>query len=86
MRFPDGDVFSGHPVRLEDTPGHWWRSGPAMGQDTMAVLGDCPGFEPGEVDALITDGAAFTAAEPDHTLRRPYIDYVEVLGVHRAAP
>ena len=33
-RFPDGDVFSGHPIRLGAEPGRWWRAGPSMGEDT----------------------------------------------------
>ena len=37
-RFADGDVFSGHPIHLGDTPGEWWRAGPSMGQDTVATL------------------------------------------------
>jgi len=83
MRFPDGDVFSGHPIRLSETPGHWWRAGPSMAQDTIEVLTKRAGLSVDEVDALIACGAAFTEAEPELTLRRPYIDYAEILGVHR---
>jgi benzylsuccinate CoA-transferase BbsF subunit len=85
-RFPDGDVFSGHPIRLEDTPGHWWRAGPSMGEDTVEVLTKRTGLSSDEVDNLLTTGAAFTAAAPEQTLRRPYIDYAEILGVRRTAP
>jgi benzylsuccinate CoA-transferase BbsF subunit len=83
MRFPDGDVFSGHPIRLGDTPGRWWRAGPAMGQDTVEVLTKRAGLSTDEVDALLASGVAFTEAAPEQTLRRPYIDYAEILGVHR---
>ena len=82
-RFPDGDVFSGHPIRLSDTPGHWWRAGPSMGQDTVEVLTKRAGFSADEIDALLASGVAFTEAMPEQTLRRPYIDYAEILGVHR---
>jgi benzylsuccinate CoA-transferase BbsF subunit len=83
MRFPEGDAFSGHPIRLADTPGQWWRSGPTMGQDTVEVLTGRAGLAPDDVDALLASGAAFTAALPEQTLRRPYIDYAEILGVRR---
>jgi benzylsuccinate CoA-transferase BbsF subunit len=86
MRFPDGDAFNGHPIRLLDTPGHWWRAGPSMGQDTIEVLTKRAGLAPEEIDALLASGAAFTEAEPEVTLRRPYIDYAEILGMHRTAP
>jgi benzylsuccinate CoA-transferase BbsF subunit len=85
-RFPDGDAFNGHPIRLSETPGRWWRAGPSMGEDTVAVLTERAGLTPAEVDALVASGAAYTAADPDTTLRRPYIDYAEVLGLHRIAP
>ena len=86
MRFPDGDAFNSHPIRLQDTPGHWWRAGPSMGQDTIEVLTKRAGMSPEEIDALMACGAAFTEAEPEVTLRRPYIDYAEILGMHRPAP
>lgn len=86
MRFPEGDVFSGHPIRLSETPGQWWRAGPSMGQDTVEVLTKRAGLAPEHVDALLACGVAFTEADPEHTLRRPYIDYAEILGMHRAAP
>jgi benzylsuccinate CoA-transferase BbsF subunit len=86
MRFPEGDAFSGHPIRLGQTPGHWWRAGPSMGQDTVEVLEKFGGLSPADVDALIASGAAFTAAQPERTMRRPYTDYAEVLGVRRTAP
>jgi benzylsuccinate CoA-transferase BbsF subunit len=82
-RFPDGDVFSGHPIRLMDTPGHWWRAGPTMGQDTVEVLTRHAELAPADVEQLVASGAAFTAAEPERTLRRPYIDYAEALGLRR---
>jgi benzylsuccinate CoA-transferase BbsF subunit len=82
-RFPEGDVFSGHPIRLAETPGHWWRAGPSMGEDTVEVLTRHAGLAADEVDTLVAAGAAFTAARPDETLRRPYIDDAEVLGVRR---
>jgi len=83
LRFPDGDVFSGHPIRLGETPGRWWRAGPAMGQDTVEVLTKRAGLSTDEVDALLASGVAFTEAAPEQTLRRPYIDYAEILGIHR---
>ena len=85
MRFPDGDMFSGHPIRLTETPGHWWRAGPSMGQDTLEVLTTFGGLAPTDVDGLVASGAAFTEAVPEQTLRRPYIDYAEILGVDRTA-
>jgi benzylsuccinate CoA-transferase BbsF subunit len=81
LRFPDGDVFSGHPIRLSETPGRWWRAGPTMGEDTASVLVDKAGLSEAEVEALVASGAAYTAAEPEQTLRRPYIDYAEALGL-----
>jgi crotonobetainyl-CoA:carnitine CoA-transferase CaiB-like acyl-CoA transferase len=85
-RFPDGDVFSGHPIRLSDTPGAWWRAGPSLGEDTADVLTRLGGFSSEDVDAFCATGGVFGAAEPDRTLRRPYIDYVNILGVQRTAP
>ena len=38
QRFPDGDLFGGHPIRLSETPGRWWRGGPSLGQDTVEML------------------------------------------------
>jgi benzylsuccinate CoA-transferase BbsF subunit len=83
-RFPDGDLFSGHPIRLGETPGRWWRAGPSMGEDTVEVLTGRAGLTAAEVDDLLACGAAFTAAQPEQTLRRPYADYAEILGLHRA--
>ncbi len=85
MRFPDGDAFSGHPIRLTETPGRWWRAGPSMGQDTIDVLTGLGGLAPEDVDALLATGDAFTEAAPEQTMRRPYIDYAEILGLHRTA-
>ena len=31
-RFPDGDLFSGHPIRLGAEPGGWWRAGAVDGR------------------------------------------------------
>ena len=73
-RFPDGDVFSGHPIRLGAEPGRWWRAGPSMGEDTRSVLTERAGMSSDEVDELIASGAVFTEAEPELTLRRPYAD------------
>jgi crotonobetainyl-CoA:carnitine CoA-transferase CaiB-like acyl-CoA transferase len=86
-RFPDGDLFSGHPIRLAGTPGAWWRAGPSMGQDTVDVLTERAGMSPAAVDALIAAGAAFLDASPELKLRRPYIDdaaVLDALGVARA--
>ena len=73
-RFRDGDVFSGHPIRLGAETGRWWRAGPSMGEDTRWVLSELAGMSSDEVDEVIACGAAFTEAEPELTLRRPYAD------------
>jgi crotonobetainyl-CoA:carnitine CoA-transferase CaiB-like acyl-CoA transferase len=80
-RFPEGDVFSGHPIRLTETPGHWWRAGPSMGQDTVQILTERAGIAREKVDELLASGVAFTDSAPEQTLRRPYSDYAEILGV-----
>ncbi len=80
-RFPDGDVFSGHPIRLGQEPGEWWRGGPSMGEDTREVLTSWAGLSSAEVDELIASGAAFVDAERDLTLRRPYLDRADELGL-----
>lgn len=80
-RFPDGDLFSGHPIRLGVEPGAWWRAGPSMGEDTHRVLAEWVGMADTDVDALIAAGAAFTVAAPEVTLRRPYVDQVADLGI-----
>ena len=80
-RFPDGDAFGGHPIRLPDTPGRWWRAGPSLGEDTAAVLEAHAGVDGDELDRLAAGGAAFTVSAPERRLRRPYIDYAEILGL-----
>lgn len=85
-RFEDGDVFSGHAIHLDATPGAWWRAGPSMGEDTVDVLTRVGGLAADEVDALVESGAAFTDATPEVKLRRPYLDddeVVDLLGVAR---
>ena len=72
-RFPDGDLFSGHPIRLGAEAGSWWRAGPSMGEDTREVLMAVAGMSSAEVDALIAAGGAFEDAEPELKLRRPYL-------------
>jgi benzylsuccinate CoA-transferase BbsF subunit len=72
-RFPDGDLFSGHPIRLSCDPGRWWRAGPSMGEDTRQVLIERAGMSSADVEALIACGAAFGEADPEVTHRRPYI-------------
>ena len=72
-RFPDGDLFSGHPIHLGVEPGAWWRAGPSMGEDTREVLMSVAGMSSAEVDALIATGGAFEDAEPELKLRRPYL-------------
>lgn len=84
-RFPEGDVFSGHPIRLTGSPGRWWRAGPSMGQDTVEILTERAGLEPAQVAELLASGVAFTDSAPEHTLRRPYSDYAEILGVRGSA-
>jgi benzylsuccinate CoA-transferase BbsF subunit len=83
-RFPDGDVFSGHPIHLGDDDGEWWRAGPSMGEDTREVLTRWGGLTDGQVDELLAGGAAFEEAEPGLTLRRPYLDELAARGL--AAP
>ena len=83
-RFPGGDVFSGHPIRLGVEPGRWWRAGPSMGEDTRHVLIGTVGMSSTEVDALIASGAAFAEADRAVTLRRPYLDEAASFGF--AAP
>ncbi len=80
-RFPDGDVFSGHPIHLGEEAGRWWRAGPSMGEDTREVLTRWSGMSTVEVDELIASGAAFEDAEPDLKLRRPYIDELAERGL-----
>jgi crotonobetainyl-CoA:carnitine CoA-transferase CaiB-like acyl-CoA transferase len=80
-RFPDGDVFSGHPIHLGQEPGEWWRGGPSMGEDTREVLTSWAGLSSAEVDALIASGAAFVDVDRDLTLRRPYLDRAGELGL-----
>jgi benzylsuccinate CoA-transferase BbsF subunit len=80
-RFPDGDVFSGHPIHLGQEPGGWWRGGPSMGEDTREVLTSWAGLSSAEVDALIASGAAFVDVDRDRTLRRPYLDRAGELGL-----
>jgi benzylsuccinate CoA-transferase BbsF subunit len=72
-RFPDGDLFSGHPIHLGAEPGSWWRAGPSMGEDTREVLMSVAGMSSADVDALIASGGAFEDAEPELKLRRPYL-------------
>lgn len=83
-RFPDGDAFSGHPIRLADTPGAWWRAGPSMGEDTVEQL-RATGLDEERIAALVAEGAAIEVAEPDVTLRRPYTDYAGILLGERGA-
>ena len=77
----NGDLFGGHPIRLSETPGRWWRSGPSLGQDTAEMLTGHAGLRPEQVDALFDAGAAYDVAERDLGLRRPYTDYAIALGL-----
>jgi benzylsuccinate CoA-transferase BbsF subunit len=81
QRFPDGDVFGGHPIRLSETPGRWWRGGPSLGQDTVEVLTRYAGLSDEEIAGLLQSGAAYDVAQHDLTLRRPYVDYAPALGL-----
>ncbi len=81
QRFPDGDLFGGHPIRLSGTPGRWWRGGPSLGQDTVEMLTQHAGLSDEEVAGLLQSGAACDVAHRDITLRRPYIDYAPALGL-----
>ena len=80
-RFPAGDLFGGHPIRLSGTPGRWWRGGPSLGQDTAEMLTRHAGLSDEELAGLFESGAAYDVAQPDVTLRRPYTDYVPALGL-----
>jgi crotonobetainyl-CoA:carnitine CoA-transferase CaiB-like acyl-CoA transferase len=80
-RFPDGDVFSGHPIHLSEEAGRWWRAGPSMGEDTREALTRWGGMSSPEVDELLASGAAFEDAEPELKLRRPYIDELAERGL-----
>lgn len=82
-RFPDGDAMTTHPIRLSDTPGAWWRAGPSMGEDTRRVLTERTNVTDAGLDALIESGAAFEAAQPEQTLRRPYTDMAQILDLRR---
>jgi crotonobetainyl-CoA:carnitine CoA-transferase CaiB-like acyl-CoA transferase len=81
QRFPDGDLFGGHPIRLSATPGRWWRGGPSLGQDTVEMLTRHAGLSEEEVTGLLHRGAAYDVAGRDLTLRRPYVDYAPALGL-----
>ncbi len=81
QRFPDGDLFGGHPIRLSETPGRWWRGGPSLGQDTVDMLTRHAGLSVEEVAGLLETGAAYGVAHRDTTLRRPYVDYAPALGL-----
>jgi benzylsuccinate CoA-transferase BbsF subunit len=81
QRFPEGDVFGGHPIRLAATPGRWWRGGPSLGQDTAEMLTRHAGLSKEEVAGLLQSGAACEVAQGDLTLRRPYADYAAALGL-----
>lgn len=84
-RFPDGDVFGGHPIRLSETPGRWWRGGPSLGQDTAEMLTRHAGLSEEEVAGLLQSRAAYDVAQGDTTLRRPYLDYAPALGLRPSA-
>ncbi|MDH4146323.1 MAG: CoA transferase [Acidimicrobiia bacterium] len=75
------DLFSGHPIRLTDTPARVDRAGPSMGEDTVAVLRDIAGLDQSAVDDLVARGAAFTENEPERKLRRPFDAWFEIAGL-----
>jgi benzylsuccinate CoA-transferase BbsF subunit len=74
------DLFTGHPIRLSETPvGVPW-AGPNMGQHTRQVLHDV-GLSEAEIDALVERGAAFEERSPEVQLRRPFDQWYELIGL-----
>lgn len=74
------DLFSGHPLRLHGSPPYVERAGPSAGEDTRAVLGGI-GYDDAEIDRLIECGAAFTEAQPETVVRRPFADWFETFDL-----
>jgi crotonobetainyl-CoA:carnitine CoA-transferase CaiB-like acyl-CoA transferase len=49
------------PYHLSETPGHFERYGPRLGEHTREVLAEWAGLDDGAIDALVQQGAAFDA-------------------------
>lgn len=75
------DLFSGHPIRLSETPAGVPWAGPNMGQHTREVLSERAGLSEAQIDALIEREAAFVDREPEVRLRRPFDAWYEVAGL-----
>lgn len=73
------DVYSGNPARLSDHAGRTDRGAPSMGEHTVEVLTEVAGLSSDEVQGLIDGGVAFTMAEPDKVIDRPYENWLHVL-------
>ncbi|MDG2113136.1 MAG: CoA transferase [Actinomycetota bacterium] len=73
------DLYSGNPIGLSETPGVSYRGGPSTGEHTVEILTEVAGLSAEEVQSLIDDGAAFTMAEPDLVIDRPYEEWLHVL-------
>lgn len=74
------DLMSGHPIRMSDTPARLERAGPNMGEHTREVLGSL-GYDDAAIDEMISSGAAFTDAQPELTLERPFDSWYETMGI-----
>jgi crotonobetainyl-CoA:carnitine CoA-transferase CaiB-like acyl-CoA transferase len=73
------DLMTGSALRLTATPGDLERAGPAMAEDTDALLRDVAGYDQARIDQLVASGAAFRAHDTDIALRRPYDGYLHML-------
>jgi benzylsuccinate CoA-transferase BbsF subunit len=76
------DLMTGNALRLTGTPGDLERAGPAMAEDTDALLRDVAGYDEARIDQLVASGAAFRAHDTDVPLRRPYDGYLHMLVRH----
>ncbi len=74
------DLMSGHPINMSATPAHLERAGPNMGEHTREVLARL-GYDDAEIDQMIASGAAFTDAQPELTLERPFDGWYETMGI-----
>ena len=81
FRFPNGDLVGGSALNLEDTPGHWHRAFPTLGEHTVECLATVAGLSDQEIADLIEQGAAFVPTEPDLKLKRPYEHVLGLLGL-----
>lgn len=75
------DLFTGHPIRMTDTPASVPWAGPNMGQHTREILTERVGLGEAEIDALIERGAAFGERVPEMTVTRPFDHWYEIVGL-----